>query len=431
MSTLTSQDPYKVYCKGYLSEDKIRVLTHLYQPICRNEAISLYLTMYHEIERSRMLNTEATHYRLLNICQITLSQFKDALSILEAIGLVRTYKQTETKEISYVYELSLPLTPKRFFHHEVLNTLLYRTLGEIDYERTKYFFKVPTIDVSQYENISHHFDEVFHIDLSQPTILTKAQSFEEENQNEPSVEYDLSLFFEGLEDYRIPKSAISKNVENTIVSLGVIYNISPIVMRKLVYDVYENGEVNVASLQERCLRYYEFENQINLNKVHTSTKMDEVVKANSKRDEKIHQLKTLSPYQYLLALQKGANPTSRDLALIEKLMTEQKLNSGVVNVIVETVILLNNGQLPKNHLEYIAGMFVRKNVQTVEEAMSVAKEYIASRKNKRLEETKIEIKETKNDLKKEDIKKPREEKVSKEQYSELMNEIQKLLKGDV
>ena len=41
MHTLTSQDSYQVFCKGYLSEDKIRVLTHLYQPICRYEAISL------------------------------------------------------------------------------------------------------------------------------------------------------------------------------------------------------------------------------------------------------------------------------------------------------------------------------------------------------------------------------------------------------
>ena len=420
MHTLTSQDSYQVFCKGYLSEDKIRVLTHLYQPICRYEAISLYLTLYHEIERGRMLNTESTHYRILNICQMTLTQFHDALSVLEGIGLVRTYK----KDSSYVYELMLPLMPKKFFNHDVLNTLLYRTLGPSDYEQTKYYFIVPTLDITTYQDVSSRFDEVFHIDLSSANIISKTQNIEEDARKQPEVSYNLQLFYDGIEDYRIAKSAITKEVENAIVSLGVIYNISPLSMRKLVYDVYENGEIKIDDLQERCLRYYEFENQVNLNQVHKEKVVVADQKAPTKRDEKIQQLETLSPYQYLKALQKGANPTSRDLALIEKLMTEQKLNSGVVNVLVETVLLLNNGQLPKNHLEYIAGLFARKNIQTVQEAMEEAKAYIASRKTTK-QEVKKEVNEQQTPVKSQNTST-----VSQEQYSELMDEIQKLLKGE-
>ena len=420
MHTLTSQDSYQVFCKGYLSEDKIRVLTHLYQPICRYEAISLYLTLYHEIERGRMLNTESTHYRILNICQMTLTQFQDSLSVLEGIGLVRTYK----KDSSYVYELMLPLTPKKFFNHDVLNTLLYRTLGPSDYEQTKYFFIVPAVDITTYQDVSSRFDEVFHIDLRNASIISKPQNIEEDARKQPEVSYNLQLFYQGIEDYRIPSSAITKEVENAVVSLGVIYNISPLNMRKLVYDVYENGEIKIDDLQERCLRYYEFENQVNLEQVHKENNIAAKQNALTKRDEKIKQLESLSPYQYLKALQKGANPTSRDLALIEKLMTEQKLNSGVVNVLVETVLLLNNGQLPKNHLEYIAGLFARKNIQTVQEAMEEAKQYIASRKTPK-QETKKEIIEQLPEIKSQNTTK-----VSQEQYSELMDEIQKLLKGE-
>ena len=420
MHTLTSQDSYQVFCKGYLSEDKIRVLTHLYQPICRYEAISLYLTLYHEIERGRMLNTESTHYRILNICQMTLTQFQDSLSILEGFGLVRTYK----KDSSYVYELMLPLTPKKFFNHDVLNTLLYRTLGPSDYEQTKYFFIVPAVDITTYQDVSSRFDEVFHIDLRNASVISKPQNIEEDARKQPEVSYNLQLFYNGIEEYRIPSSAITTEVENAIVSLGVIYNISPLNMRKLVYDVYENGEIKIDDLQERCLRYYEFENQVNLEQVHKENNVVAKQNALTKRDEKIKQLESLSPYQYLKALQKGANPTSRDLALIEKLMTEQKLNSGVVNVLVETVLLLNNGQLPKNHLEYIAGLFARKNIQSVQEAMEEAKQYIASRKTPK-QETKKEIIEQLPEIKSQNTTK-----VSQEQYSELMDEIQKLLKGE-
>lgn len=421
MNTLTSQDAYQVYCKGYLSEDKIRVLTHLYQPICRYDAFSLYMTLYYEVERGRMLNAEATHYRLSNITQMHSKQIQDALHVLEAIGLVRTYKAIKQDKTNYIYELLLPLTPKRFFSHEVLNTLLYRVLGEVDYERTKYFFKIPSIDTVDYENVTHHFDEVFHIDLTSPNIINTNQTFEEDTRNEPVVSYDLSLFYQGLEDYRIPTTAITKEIENAIVSLGVVYHISPIEMRKLVYDVYEHGKVELTSLQERCLRYYEFENQTQLKEVLASKEVQPKVTPKTKREEKIEQLKTLSPYQYLQALQKGGAPTSRDLNLIEKLMTEQKLTSGVVNVIVETVLLLNNGQLPKNHLEYIAGMFARKNITTVEAAMEEAKTYIASRKNQQKTETKVEEPQERTII--------NQEKVSNEQYNDLMEEIQKLLKG--
>lgn len=418
MKNLSSQDSYQVLCKGYLGEDKIRILTHLYQPICRYEAISLYLTLYHEIERGNMLNVTLTHYRLLNICQMTLTQLQDSLSILEGIGLVRTYK----KDCEYIYELMLPLTAKRFFNHEVLNTLLYRTLGQNDYERTKYYFSIPSIDTSVYQEVSSRFNEVFHIDLSQTSLVLKAPNVEDDLRSVPEVSYNLQLFYEGLEDYRIPKTAITKDVENTIVSLGVVYNISPITMRKLVYDVYENGEVKVDDLQERCLRYYEFENQTNLDKVYEKKQQQLSKPVINKRDEKIKQLESLTPYQYLKALQKGANPTTRDLALIEKLLTEQKLNPGVVNVLVETVLVLNNGQLPKNHLEYVAGLFVRKNIKTVSDAIEEAKNYMASIKNKRSETIKPTVKVEKAQTKSQDL--------TNEQYSELMDEIQKLLKGE-
>ncbi len=417
---VNSSDTYQIYCRGYLSEDKIRVLTHLYQPIIRFEAFSLYLCLYHEINRGKMLNSEATHYRLLNICQMSMSQLNDALLVLEGIGLVRTYVKQVDDHQQYIYELLLPLTPKRFFSHEVLNTLLYRTLGENDYERTKYTFKIPNLELEDYQNITHRFDEVFHIDLSSSDIVSQNQSFEEDRQSDLSVQYDLNLFFQSLMDYRIPRNVITKDVENAIVSLGVVYHISPLVMCKLVYDVYDQGVISLPDLQERCLRYFEFENQTSLKEVQKG-RNEPVQPTLSKREQKIQQLQSLSPYQYLQALQKGATPTSRDLNLIEKLMTEQKLNSGVVNVIVETVLHLNNGQLPKNHLEYLAGVFARKNVQTVERALEEAKTYIASRKQPKKE---IVEQVVVTQPKKEVITSP----TSDEELNDLMSEIQRLLK---
>ena len=76
--------------------------------------------------------------------------------------------------------------------------------------------------------------------------------------------------------------------------------------------------------------------------------------------------------QLLKAKYKGAEPTERDLKLIESLMVDQKLNPGVVNVLISYVLKINNEQLKKSYVETIAGQWKRLNIETVEEAMKIA-----------------------------------------------------------
>src|SRR5699024_6921903 len=83
-----------------------------------------------------------------------------------------------------------------------------------------------------------------------------------------------------------------------------------------------------------------------------------------------------SPYDYLKSKYKGAEPTKRDLRLIEDLMVEQKPSAGVVNVLISYALKLNHQKLNRNYLETIAGQWKRLNVETVEEAMRLTeKEY--------------------------------------------------------
>ena len=57
-------------------------------------------------------------------------------------------------------------------------------------------------------------------------------------------------------------------------------------------------------------------------------------------------------------------------------MIEQKLSSGVVNVLISYALKLNNQKLNRSYLETIAGQWKRLNIETVEEAMRLTeKEY--------------------------------------------------------
>lgn len=68
-------------------------------------------------------------------------------------------------------------------------------------------------------------------------------------------------------------------------------------------------------------------------------------------------------------------------------MINQKLNSGVVNVLIQYCMLRTDMKLSKAFVEKIASHWARKKIKTVKEAMALAKDehrkYIEWQKNKK------------------------------------------------
>ena len=85
----------------------------------------------------------------------------------------------------------------------------------------------------------------------------------------------------------------------------------------------------------------------------------------------VYTFENLTPYEFLKAKYKGAEPTDRDKRVIESLMNDQQLTPGVVNVIIAYTLKTNDEKLTKAYVETIAGQLKRLNVETVEEAMRV------------------------------------------------------------
>ena len=86
----------------------------------------------------------------------------------------------------------------------------------------------------------------------------------------------------------------------------------------------------------------------------------------------IHVFENTKPYDFLKSKNRGIKPTSRDLKLLEHLAVDFDLPPGVINVLVDYALLVNNGKLNSAYLETIAGDWSRRNVKTVEDAMSIA-----------------------------------------------------------
>ena len=174
----------------------------------------------------------------------------------------------------------------------------------------------------------------------------------------------------------ISERCFTKEVKEFINALSFTYQLDTLAMQGLVRDsLNERGLIDKNLLRKSCREYYQFENSGDLPTL-IYNKQPEYLKKptgdNSKWAKMVYTFENLTPYQFLKAKYKGAEPTDRDKRLIESLLIDQKLNPGVVNVLIAYVLKINHEQLKKSYVETIAGQWKRLNIETVEEAMKIA-----------------------------------------------------------
>ena len=87
----------------------------------------------------------------------------------------------------------------------------------------------------------------------------------------------------------------------------------------------------------------------------------------------IYTFENISPIEFLKSSYNNAEPTTRDKRIIESLMLNQKLSPGVINVLIDYVMRINNKKLNRDLIETIAGQWKRLNIETVKEAMEICR----------------------------------------------------------
>ena len=186
---------------------------------------------------------------------------------------------------------------------------------------------------------------------------------------------DFNLLISSIPSSQMSERCFNKDARELINALSFTYNLNTLDMQGLVRNcINEKGLIDKTLLRKSCREYYQFENNGNLPTL-IYNKQPEYLKKpkgdNSKWAKMVYAFENLNPYQFLKAKYKGAEPTDRDKRLIENLLVDQKLNPGVVNVLIAYVLKINNEQLKKSYVETIAGQWKRLNIETVEEAMRI------------------------------------------------------------
>ena len=372
--TILPADSYIVINKTTITDSDRKIISMLYQPIIGYTAVSLYYTLIDDLDKLQLMSEELTHHHLMATMQLKLDDIIIAREKLEGVGLIKTYVKKGNIN-SFVYLLYSPITANEFFNHPVLNVVLYNNLGKKEYEKILNYYKVPRINLKDYEEITCSFDDAFtsisgNI-LEMPDDIVKRDS----NNLQITKGIDFNMLISSIPSSTINEKCFNKETKELINALSFTYNLSTLDMQGLVKNsINEKGMVDKTELRKNCRDYYKFDNNGKLPTLIYNKQPDYLKKPNgdnSKWAKMVYTFENLNPYQFLKAKYKNGEPTERDLRLIESLLVDQKLNSGVVNVLIAYVLKINNEKLSKSYVETIAGQWKRLNIETVEEAMRI------------------------------------------------------------
>ena len=305
---------------------------------------------------------------------------------LEAIGLMKTYYKMGSIN-NYVYELYSPLSPSEFFSNPILTTSLLSSIGKQEYDCLVNYYKVPKINLSEFENITVHFSDVYTMGMYSEDLTEK--SLREKDKLDLVIDDVLDFdYIQASMPNILNERAFTSSSRKLINRIAYLYNFNNDVMIDILSDsINERGMFSEAEIKKNAKNYYSFVNSTTPKLIYKKkSNIDSGVKnAKDVKEKLIDCFINTSPYDFLKAKYHGGKPTSRDISLIEGLLVDQKLNPGVVNVLIDYVLRINDNKLSKNFVEAIASQWKLNNINDVESAMRQAeKEY---RKLNRVKET--------------------------------------------
>ena len=380
---LLPADTYIVRNATILNNESRLVLIKLYQPIIGSTAISLYFTLWSNLDTSQIISTEYTHHSLMAIMRIKLEDILEAREKLEAIGLLKTYLKKGSIN-SYVYELYSPLDPEEFTSNPILATTLASNIGKIEYEKTINVFKIPIISLDDYKDVSASFGDTFEVTDALEDFETTDIRKVKQVDLVVDEKIDLNSLLGMIPNEILNHRSITKETKSLIYKLAYIYSLDEGELSELIRNsVNEKKIIDKNLLRTNCHNYYTFEHQNTTPSLIYKNQPEYLrkkVSDNSRKSKLIYTFETTSPYDFLTGKNKGIRPSKSDLLLVENLMIDYDLPPGVVNVLIDYVLKINENKLTKNFVLAIANQWKRSNVKTVEEAMNICKKENGAKK---------------------------------------------------
>lgn len=379
---LRMKDTYSIISNN-ISDDEKQKLTILYQPIIGPIAVNLYLFLVDEVKLNRAINMNFNHWRWKAIFRLPLSQIEKERNKLEAIGLIDTFVQESDQKKDFVYQLYQPISAKKFLENIHLKQLLLNAIGEIEYERLCFYFAKNNFDLSKYKKISMKFNYLLSGNINKINYQNNFDLIDNYENKDFQYYCDFNLIEKKLIKYNVEvKTVLTPKNQLTLEHLASLYNLT---INQLVIIIIDSLDDDKKVLDHHLLikKCEMIINKDNKELIYTPEQLlIEDIQQKSLLAQKIFEMKTLSPYEYLFLL-KNNKPTNSELELLAILLNKYQLFPSVVNCLLDYVWIKNNKNLVFGYLEKIAETLQKENIVSPLKAIKFFKKlYINSKVKK-------------------------------------------------
>ena len=377
-----------------MTSEELQILTLLYQPIIGSVAVSLYMTL--NTLASKSSPSLFSHHLLLQVLNVGVEDLLALRYKLEAVGLIQVYVTEEDHHLTYY--LKKPMQAKAFFNDGIINVFLNLKVGNHDYQQLKQLF-VQELPHIQGQNISKPFNEVFDTTVlmrSSATLQASPLPTVADNQKGVKLElaFDQELLFALLKQFGMDDQILSDKLLDQINKIAFLYKLDDHELARLIFDALDtDGFVNLEVFRKQAKQYFQFLNKgkpievVEMPKTKQEAPlMDETQAALSKEKQLLVHL-SQNPNDFLRFKYHQKEPVPADRQLVEWLMVDQQMAPGVVNVLIDYVLNISDGRLPKQLVEKIAGEWQRKEINTTEKAMVQVKTMLKAKQKREIEKT--------------------------------------------
>ncbi|WP_206857251.1 replication initiation and membrane attachment family protein [Candidatus Enterococcus mangumiae] len=370
-----------------LKEEGKSALLSLYQPLIGGEALSLYLTLYSEISLETGTGPESLHADLLSSLSCGLPQFYEARKKLEGIGLLEVYfKNDESLGSCFLYELLEPMDVTAFFNDTLLSFLLLEKVGERRFSQLTKLFEPKNLSHEGYQKVTKKFLDVYRFNetvyaANQEQVESIQQRFtpsETKSLIEESSSFDWTFLTDWLKKQHI--NQLNEEVLQQVKMYQQLYGFDELTLGELILQSFDftTAEVSLKELQRIVL--------VRQQQQRTSQQADSTLDPEeppemstavnqalpSAAQQLIQVARQTPPMRYLEAIkkEKGGYVSKQENWLLQDLVSQSGLSSGVINILINYVLVIkNHASLNASFVNTIANEWAQKKINTPEEAI--------------------------------------------------------------
>ncbi len=377
---LRPQDSFEVIQNFHLNSQHLEILNRLFTPLIGQQAIGLYHFM-HQFSND---NEQAlTHYVIMNELKENLLEFRNQMDLLEAIGLMKSFVKHEEQQTHFVYQLVQPPSAYQFFNDPMLSVFLYSEVDKKRYQILKKHFEQENKDLSNYQQTTRKFTDVFHVPNKIIDVDTQniPQSGEYAGIDLSNESFDFEMLKSMLHNHFISSEIVTKDAKALIMQLATLYGLTVDAMKHIILNSITSAQqLSFEEMRKQARSYYliEHDNQLpklelnqNIKQNNTATQNKEDKDPENDTDAWLDLLEQTSPID-MLASWSESEPTLSQKNMIEELIHREKMNFGVINILLQFVMLKEDMKLPKSYIFEIASNWKKKGITTAKQAYEYA-----------------------------------------------------------